>query len=154
MSLYWTWSQRETQPTFTKNGDKPYRAPTPDSTRCHCAHECNDAIHISNSNGSYTIILHIIQTIMLTHQLACINISFFIHISSHSIQAITYKQNTWMNFSPIINSDFLTVPEQYVGCPWTTPLIKHRFHFFGTEIHGHFWPHDIQNHFHGSLDKK
>ena len=56
-------------------------------------------IHISNSNGSYTIIFHIIQTIMLRHQLACVNISFPIHISSHSIQAITYKQNTWTNFS-------------------------------------------------------
>ena len=66
-------------------------------------------IHISNSNGSYTIIFHIIQTIMLTHQLTCINISFSIHISSHPMQAITCKQNTWTNFSPTINPNFLTV---------------------------------------------
>ena len=34
---------KTTQPTFTKSGEQPYRAPTPDSTRCHRAHECNDA---------------------------------------------------------------------------------------------------------------
>ena len=64
------------------------------------------SIHISNSNGSHTIIFHIIQTFMLTHQLAYINILFLIHISSHSIQSITCKQNTWTTFSPNINPDF------------------------------------------------
>ena len=49
-------------------------------------------IHISNSNGSYTIIFHIIQTVTLTLQLACINISFSMHISSHSIQANSHGQ--------------------------------------------------------------
>ena len=67
-------------------------------------------IHISNSNGSYTIIFHIIQTIMLRHQLACFNISFPIHISSHSIQVITCKENTWKNFQFNHQSGLLTVP--------------------------------------------
>ena len=52
------------------------------------------SIHISNSNGSYAIIFHIIQTFMLTHQLACINTSFSIHISSHSIKTITVLFST------------------------------------------------------------
>ena len=84
VSLYWTSSQRQTQPAFTKSGQQPYHAPTPDSTRCHRAHECNDVNSYIHFQCSYTIIFHIIKTIMLTHQLACMNISFSIHISSHS----------------------------------------------------------------------
>ena len=110
-------------------------------------------IHIFNFNGSYTIMFHIIQTIILTHQLACINISFCIHISSHSIQTITCKQNTWTNFNPIINLDFLTVPEQYMSCPWTAPSSSIG-PFLGTGIYGNFRPHNTQNHFHGLLDKE
>ena len=91
---------------------------------------------------------------MLTHQLACINISFPIHISSHSIQAITCKQNTSNIFSPTINPDFL----QSHNSTWVVHgqplLIKHRSHFFGTEIHGHFQPHNTQSHFHGFLNKE
>ena len=66
----------------------------PHSTRHDVTVHMNEMmlIHISNSNGSYTIIFHIIQTIMLTHQLACINISFSTHISSHSIQANSHEQ--------------------------------------------------------------
>ena len=122
------------------------------------------SIHISNSNGSHAIIFHIIQTFMLTHQLACINTSFSIHISSHSIktiivlssthhscfscQATTFEQFHMDHFNPTSNPVyFLTVPNLSVGCPWTAPFIKHRFHFFGTEIHSHFWPHNIQNRF-------
>ena len=41
------------------------------------AYECNMPIHIFNSHGSYAIIFHIIQTIMLTHQ-------FSMHQQSHS----------------------------------------------------------------------
>ena len=35
---------KTTQPTLTKSGECSYRAPTPDPTRCYCAHECNNAI--------------------------------------------------------------------------------------------------------------
>ena len=110
-------------------------------------------IHISNSNGSYTIIFHIIQTIMLTHLLTYSNISFSIHISSHSIQAITCKQNTWTNFSPTINPDFLTIPEQYVGCLWTTPSLS----IGSISWNRNPWPFPASQHpkhFHDFLDKE
>ena len=35
-----------------------------------------------------------------------------------------------------------------------SPLMKHRFHFCGTENHGLSRPHHSQNHFHGFLDKE
>ena len=35
-----------------------------------------------------------------------------------------------------------------------SPLIKHQFHFFGTEIHSHFRPHNSQNYFHVFLNKE
>ena len=33
----------KTNSTLTKSGEQPCHAPTPDLTRCHRAHECNDA---------------------------------------------------------------------------------------------------------------
>ena len=30
----------------------------------------------------------------------------------------TCKQNTWTNSSLVLNPNYLTVPGQYVGCPW------------------------------------
>ena len=78
------------------------------------------SIHISNSNGSYTIIFHIIQNNHVNTSIS-INMSFSIHISSHSIQAITvlstthlscsscqattYKQFHMDNFGPKSNPD-------------------------------------------------
>ena len=69
------------------------------------------------SNGSHTIIFHIIKKFMLTHQLACINISFsnthfkpfnstiivlpFTPHSCSSCQATTYKQFHMDHFGPI-----------------------------------------------------
>ena len=147
-------SQRQTLPTFTKSGEQLYHAPTPNSMRCHRAHECNDDNSYINSNGSHTIIFHIIHTFMLTHQLACIDISFPIHISSHSIPPITCKQNTWANFQSKHQPELLNSPIILRGLSMDSPLIKHRFHFFGTEIHGHFRPHNTQNHFHGLLNKE
>ena len=108
-------------------------------------------IHKSNSNGSCTIIFHIIQTFILTHQLECINISysnthfnpfnlnnnnFILHtsfmllMSNNRIQAISHGP-FWSNKQSRL---FLTVPNRAVGCQWAAPLIKHRFHFRGTEI--------------------
>ena len=91
---------------------------------------------------------------MLRHQLACVNISFPIHISSHSIQAITCKQNTWMNFQSNHQSGLFNSPRTVRRLSMDNPLIKHRNHFFGTKIHGHFRPHNTQDHFHGLLNKE
>ena len=102
-------------------------------------------IHISNSNGSYTIIFHIIQTIMLTHQLTCINISFSIHISSHPMQAKHMDEFQSNHQSKLFNSTWVVHGQ---------PLIKRRFHLLGTRMHGHFRPHNTQNHFHVFLYKE
>ena len=95
-------------------------------------------IHISNSNGSHAIIFHIIQTFMLTHQLACINISFsnthfkpfnsnnyrfILHtsfvllVSNNHIQGISHGP-FWSNMQFGL---FLTVPNRAVGCQWAAP---------------------------------
>ena len=118
-------------------------------------------INNSTSNGLYTIIFHIIHTSMLTHQLACINISFsnthfkpfnstitillsFTHHSCSSCQATTHKQFHMDHFgSTTIRTVFLIVPiEQWAirGQPshqTSVPLC-------GTEIHGHFRPNNTQ----------
>ena len=103
-------------------------------------------IHISNFNGSHTIIFHIIQTIMLTHQLACINIASPTYISSHSIkeitilssthhscfscQATTCKQFHMDHFDPTSNLNcFFYNPKTVRGLSMNSPLIKHRLHF-------------------------
>ena len=86
------------------------------------------------SNGSHTIIFHIIQISMLTHQLACINISFsnthfkpfnstitvlfFIHHSCSSCQATTYKQSHMDHFGPTTIRTIFNSPNRAVGCPW------------------------------------
>ena len=74
-----------------------------------------ELINNSTSNGPHTIIFYIIQTSMLTHQLACINISFsnthfkpfnstitvllsFTHHSCSSCQVTTHKQFHMDNF--------------------------------------------------------
>ena len=88
-----------------------------------------ELINNSTSNGPDTIIFYIIQTSMLRHQLACINISFFnthfkpfnstiivllsfTHHSCSSCQATTHKQFHMDHFrSNQVNRDcFLTVP--------------------------------------------
>ena len=92
-------------------------------------------INNSTSNGLHTIIFHIIHTSMLTHQLACINISFsnthfkpfnstitfllsFTHHSCSSCQATTHKQFHMDHFGPTtIRTVFLTVSNRAVGCP-------------------------------------
>ena len=120
-------------------------------------------IHISNSNGSHAIIFHIIQTFMLTHQLACINISFPIHISSHSIQAIavlpsthhscsscqatTYKQFHMDHFVPTTIRTIFNSPKSVRGLSMDDPLTKHRFRFVEPRIYGHFRPHNTQTPF-------
>ena len=95
-------------------------------------------IHIFNSNDSYTIIFHIIQTIMLIHQLTCINISFSIHISSHSIQTNSHGQ-FWSNkqIMTIFNS-----PKPVHGLSKDDPLIQHRSHFLEPEP----WPFPASQH--------
>ena len=82
-------------------------------------------IHIINSYGSYTIIFHIIQPLMLTHQF-----NMHQHIIFHTIHAIQFKQIHTDIFGPTSKLGlFLTVPHQSMGCPWTAPLIMHRFYF-------------------------
>ena len=96
---------------------------------------------------------------MLRHQLACVNIPFSIHNSSHSIKAITYpphiihaphvKQPHTSNFTwtILVQQAIQTVsnkPNQYVGCPWTAHSSVHQCHFFGTETHGPSRLHNTQ----------
>ena len=109
------------------------------------------------SNGSHTIIFHIIQTFMLTHQLACINISFsnthfkpfnstitvlsFSHHSCSSCQATTYKQFHMAHFGPTSIRTVFNSLKPSSGLSVGSPLTKHRFHFVEPRIHGHFRPH-------------
>ena len=109
------------------------------------------------SNGSHTIIFHIIQTFMLTHQLTCINISFsnthfkpfnstitvlsFTHHSCSSCQATTNKQFHMDHFCPTTIRTVFNSPKPSSGLSVGSPLTKHRFHFVELRIHGHFRPH-------------
>ena len=109
------------------------------------------------SNGSHTIIFHIIQIFMLTHQLACINISFsnthfkpfnstitvlsFTHHSCSSCQATTYKQFHMDHFGLTTIRIAFNSPKPSSGLSVGSPLTKHWFHFVEPRIHGHFWPH-------------
>ena len=87
---------------------------------------------------------------MLTHQLACINISFFIHISIHSIQANLHGQfRSNKQIRTVFNS-----PKPVYGLSKDGPPHQALVPFLGTGIHGHFRPHNTQNHFHGFLDKE
>ena len=113
---------------------------------------------ISNliSNGSHTIIFHIIQTFMLTYQLASINISFSnthfkpfnltitvlssTHHSCSSCQATIYKQFHMDHFGPTTIRTVFNSPKPRSGLFVGSPLTKHRFHFVEPRIHGHFWP--------------
>ena len=75
-------------------------------------------IHIINSYGSYTIIFHIIQPLMLTHQF-----SMHQHVIFHTIHAIQFKQIHMDTFGPTRKSRlFSIVPHQSMGCPWTVPI--------------------------------
>ena len=66
---------------------------------------------------------------MLIHQF-----SMHQHIIFHTIHAIQFKKIHMDIFCPTRKSGLLKPPHQS------------RFHFFGTEIHGHFRPHNTQNH--------
>ena len=87
---------------------------------------------------------------MLTHQLTCINISFSVHISSHSIQENSHGQfRSNKQIKTIFNS-----PKLVRGLSMDNPLIKHRFHFLEPEsmaISNLTTPKTI---FHGFLDKE
>ena len=55
---------------------------------------------------------------MLTHYLACINISFSTQFKPF-ILAIFHANNTWTFWSNQCKPGlFLTIPKQAVGCPW------------------------------------
>ena len=87
---------------------------------------------------------------MLTHQLACINISFSIHISSHSIQANLHGQfRSNKQIWTVFNS-----PKPVCGLSKDDPPHQASVPLLGTKIHGHFRPHNTQNYFHGFLDKE
>ena len=76
-------------------------------------------IHIFNSNDSYTIIFHIILTIMLTHQFSMHqqshspHINHAIHIKQYNTRNFTWKISVQNQFRTILNS----------------PLIKHSVSF-------------------------
>ena len=78
------------------------------------------------------------------------------HIIFHThFKPFRFKQIHMDNFSPTSKSGlFLTVPNQSVGCPRTTPPHQASVPLLGTGIDGHFRPHNTQNHFHGFLDKE
>ena len=127
-------------------------------------------IHISNSNGSCTIIFHIIQTFMLTHQLACINISysnthfkpfnssnnsFVLHTSFMLLMSNNCKQAIshgpfWSNKQSEL---FLTVPNRAVGCQWATPSSSIGSTFVGPKPMALPDLTILQHHFHDILNK-
>ena len=85
-------------------------------------------IHIINSYGSHTIIFHIIQPLMFTHQF-----SMHQHVIFHTIHAIQFKPFHMDIFGPTSTSGlFLTVPHRSVGCLRIAPLHqngpKHQTH--------------------------
>ena len=133
---------KTTQPTFTKSGEQPYRAPTPDSMRCYRAHECNDV----NSYIQFQWLTHNYISYNSSNHSFILHTSFMLLMSSNHIQAVSHGP-FWSNKQYGL---FLTVPNQSMD----SPLINHRFHFFGTQIHGHFRPHNNQNHFYGLLNKE
>ena len=51
-------------------------------------------------------------------------------------------------------SGLFNSPRIVVGLSMENPFINHQFHFFRTQIHGHFRSHNTQSHFHGFLDKE
>ena len=100
-------------------------------------------INNSTSNGSHIIIFHIIQTSMLTHQLACINISFsnthfkpfhstitillsFTHHSCSSCQATTHKKFYMDHFGPTTTRTIFNSPKPSSWLSVGSPLTKHR----------------------------
>ena len=142
---------KTTQPTFTNSDEQPYRAPTPDSTRCHHAHECNDG----NSYIQFQWLIHNYISYNSNNHVNT-SISMYQHIIFHThFKPFRFKQIHMDNFGPTSKSGlFLTVPNQYVGCPRTTPPHQASVPLLGTGIHRHFRPHNTQNHFHGFLDKE
>ena len=103
-------------------------------------------INNSTSNGSHTIIFHIIHTSMLTHQLACINISFsnthfkpfnltitillsFTHHSCSSCQETTHKQFHMDHFGPTTIRTIFNSPKPNSELTVGSHLTKCWFHF-------------------------
>ena len=79
---------------------------------------------------------------MLTHQF-----SMHQHLIFHTIQTIHFKQIDRDNFGPTRNLGlFLIVPKNSVWVVHGQPPHQPQFHFFKTEIRGHFRPHNTQNH--------
>ena len=79
---------------------------------------------------------------MLTHQF-----SMHQHLIFHTIQVIHFKQIDMDIFGPTRNLGlFLKFPKNSVWAVHGQPPHQPRFHFFGTEICGHFRPHNTQNH--------
>ena len=78
---------------------------------------------------------------MLTHLIPCIHIIF------HTIQAIHFMQITHGHFRS--NTKVETVfngPKNSVWAVHRQPPHQHRLYFLGTEIRGHFRPHNTKNH--------
>ena len=83
---------------------------------------------------------------MLTHKILCINILFSTQFKPFILSKFD-ANNTWTFLvQPSKSGLFLTVPKIVRGLSVDRPLLNLRFHFFGTEIHDHFWPNNTQNH--------
>ena len=86
------------------------------------------------SNASHTIIFHIIQTFMLTHQLACINISFsnthfkpfnstttVLSFSHHSCSSCQAKRRASLSKNPTLFSLLLSICSSHRPSPPPPP---------------------------------
>ena len=86
------------------------------------------------SNASHTIIFHIIQTFMLTHQLACINISFsnthfkpfnstttVLSFSHHSCSSCQAKSRVSLSKNPTLFSLLFTICSSHRPSPPPPP---------------------------------
>ena len=73
-----------------------------------------------------------------------------IQLPSNNMQTISHGQSCSNKLSEL----FLTVLNQSVGFLWAAPSSSIGSTLVGPKIHGHFRPHNTQNHFHGLLKKE
>ena len=83
---------------------------------------------------------------MLTPLIPCINILFSTQFKSFILSKF-YANNTWTFLvQPSKPGLFFNSPKNSAWAVRGQPPPQPRFHFFGTEIHGHFRPNNTQNH--------
>ena len=102
-------------------------------------------INNSTSNDSHIIIFHIIQTSMLTHQLACINISFSnTHFKSFILSNIFLTTHMDHFRSNKQTETVFNSPQNEQWVVHGQPSHQASVPLCGTEIHGHFQPNNTQ----------